>query len=644
MAKVLRVVAVVAGVVAILATAGAAIAGAGTFLGVSGATFTSIATWASVAAGVASMGAMLLTKPPPTRGSPTQVVIEVEPPRPYVMGEGLVGGVLRYDRAYGYEDDVPNPYRWLVFVYSGVTAATITPYTDFEPVSSWYSTYLYSDTQLGACPESSALTPTFSGAPNWGTDAKLSGCAAIGWNAKFDKKGKRFASGLPQFHAYGQWAKVYDPRLDSTRPGGSGAHRVDDESTWAWSENPALHAGTYAYGRYQSGRKVMGIGMPDAGVDWTAVAAWANDCDANDWTIFGRVFEPGDRWANLKEICAAGGGKPVFSGGMISFDWNRPRVTLGTITEADLGEGRYSKIAGRGYAERYNAIIPKFTDPASNWQQMSAGEVAVSAYITADGEKRAQEWPFNLVKNVDQAAQLARYVIEDSREQQPITLPLLPQWRVARPGEAYALDLPSLGFNGETAVVIDRQVNPQTFEVTLTFRQENDDKHPAALATTGVAPAAVGTVQTSQERDELAGSVQVVSELVTQLINSSYVTDSDPADGLLQATGTQITVEGHTRTYTDKTVTVTGGTLTTEADGSTAIAATTLYHVYYDDAGRLGGAVNLKATKIAADATTSADHPARHYVGSITTDVATGGTGTSAGGSIPPGWRYDYWY
>lgn len=645
MAKVLRVVAVVAGVVAVFATAGAALVGTGTFLGATAGTLTSIATWAGVAAGVASMGAMLLTKPPPARGSATDVVLETEPPRPYVMGRGLVGGVLRYDRAWGYEDDIPNPFRWLVFVYSGVMAASIAAYTDFEPASSWYSGYMGTAIQAGAMPESTALMPpSWPGAPDWTSASKLSGCAAIGWNLHFDKKGKRFASGLPQLQAYGDWALAYDPRLDSTRPGGSGAHRVDDESTWSWTECPALHAGTYTYGRYQNGVKVMGIGQPDAGIDWTAVAAWANDCDANGWTIFGRVFEPGDRWANLKDISAAGGGKPVFAGGKISFDWERPRVALATITEADLGEGRYSKTAAKGYAQRYNAIIPKFTDPDSNWQQMSAGEVAVSAYITDDGEKKRQEWAFNLVKDVDQAAQLARYVIEDSREQTPITLPLLPQWRHARPGEAYALNLPSLGLNGQLAVVLDRKVNTQTFEVTLTFRTETDAKHAAALATVGVPPSAVGTVQTSQERDETAANARVVSELVTALINTSYVTDADPADGLIQATGTAITVETHTRTYTDRAVTVTGGSLTTEADGTTPIAATTLYHVYYDDGGRLGGTVGLKATQVAVDAATSADHPARHYVGSITTDVASGGSGTSAGGAGPPSWKDPDWY
>jgi len=136
---------------------------------------------------------------------------------------------------------------------------------------------------------------------------------------------------------------------------------------------------------------------------------------------------------------------------------------------------------------------------------------------------------------------------------------------------------------------------------------------------------------------------QALSTAEQTLIAGSYVTDADPGDGLLQATDTAITVETHTRTYTDGSVSVTGATLTTEADGTTALVATTTYHIYYDDGARAGGAVAFKATQVVADSANSAAHPSRHYVGSIATDT-TGGSGTSAGGAIPPGWTGDYWY
>jgi hypothetical protein len=124
---------------------------------------------------------------------------------------------------------------------------------------------------------------------------------------------------------------------------------------------------------------------------------------------------------------------------------------------------------------------------------------------------------------------------------------------------------------------------------------------------------------------------------ITQLIATSYIVDADPLDGLMQATDTQVFVEGHSRVYSDRQVEVTGGALTTEDDGTTALVAEKTYHGYYDDETRAGGAVALKLTRDSTLAATSDEHPFRHYLGSIVTDVA-GGTGTSAGGSVPPGW------
>jgi hypothetical protein len=131
------------------------------------------------------------------------------------------------------------------------------------------------------------------------------------------------------------------------------------------------------------------------------------------------------------------------------------------------------------------------------------------------------------------------------------------------------------------------------------------------------------------------------------MISQSSPTDADPLDGLIQATSSTITIETHARTYSDKVVSVTGGSLTVDDTGAALVASVTgtpsVYHVYYDDAGRAGGAVVVKATNNATDAANTPAHPARHYVGSITMDIA-GGTGTTGGGALPPGWQYDNWW
>lgn len=508
MSKALKVIGTIAGAVALVA---GTIATAGIGTAAFAATMGTIATASGLAAGFATLGAQALYKPPPARGSVTNVLIAVDPPSPYVMGEGYFAGVLRHDAGYGATlKKVPNPYRLMVTVYShGGPVQSISPRVELGVIGSYYNGFLYAATQLGACPEASALTPQFAGAPGWGAASKLSGQAAIAWNLKFDKDGKVFASGVPRLGAYGQWVKAYDPRKDSTFPGGSGAHRLGVETTYEWTQNPALHAGTYAYGRYQNGKRVMGIGMPATGIDWVGVAGWANVCDANGWTIFGPVYEPGNRWENLREICAAGGCTPVFASGLIGWHYAAPRVALDTITDADIADENYSVTAMASWRERLNTIVPKYISPDHEWQLIADSEaVTIAEYVTEDGEEKKVEWPFNLVKNGDQAAQLAAYKMLDSRELQPIVLPCLPRLRKYRPGECLHIDLPELGLDTD-AVILTRSFDPARMVVTLTLMGETPGKHDFALGRTATPPPTPALKQTAEERDNLRWAAQL---------------------------------------------------------------------------------------------------------------------------------------
>lgn len=642
MSKVLKVVAVVAGAVALVATGVGAFAAAGSALA---STASSVATIASLVAGVASVGASLTYKPPPARGSIAQVLIAPDAPTPYVMGEGLVGGVLRHDTAYGPTlNKVPNPYRFMAIVLSGAgPVQAVTPQVDQGSISSWYSGFLYTDTKLGACPDT-ALAPyaAWGTAPGWSSASKLSGKACVGWSLKFDKDGKRFASGVPQLAALVQGVKVYDPRLDSTFPGGSGACRLGDEATYVYSDNPALHAATYAFGRFQNGKRVLGVGLPAEAINWGNVAAWANTCQANGWSIFGAVYEPGDRWANLKDIALAGGAVPLVSGGVLSFHYAAPRVTLDTVTDADLADGELSVTAMATWRERINAVVPKYRSAAHNWEMVDAEKVTVSSYVTEDGEEKAEVFAYNLVKDKDQAAQLAAYRLVDGRELQPIEITYGPRLFAYGPGDCLQLDHPELGLDGPF-VVLTRRFDPATLTVTFTFTGETPAKHAFALGRTGVAPPTPALGQSVQDRDELAAAALNPPGFEQVVIASSFTQDADPADGLLSATATSVTIEAHTRVYADRSLSVAGATLTTEDDGTTALAASTLYHCYYDDPDRADTTPDYKLTQDPTQAANSPAAPARHYVGSITTDTV-GGSGTSGGGSYPGGWNPGNWY
>lgn len=608
-----------------------------------------IAAAASAVAAVASIGAQITAKKPPAQGSANNITIGANMPSPMILGECYYGGNRVHMVGYGTENDVPNAYLLAVDLYGvgGPYESLVATYGDFTEVSfdgsgkaigHYSNNTLYRDYQLGETPESSALAPHWSGAPDWGSGYKLSGKPAIAWNARFPKDGKRWGSGFFQSGAVWQGIKVYDPRLDSTYPGGSGAQRWSDPSdkaafatakaTWTYTRNPGLHALRYALGSWerdetQTGdpyQKVFGIGLGLDGVIIADFITLANVCDDNGWTCNGVIFEPGDKWANLKRILQAGGAEPCFRGGRLGLRINAPRVSLDTITRDDLADGEIVVPGTQSYRDRVNTIIPKYKSPDHKWEYVATQEpVQVLEYVEQDGEEKGEELQLDLVTDPDQAAQLVGYTLVGRREKGPVTLPCKPRLRGYGPGDLLTIDLPEATLDGDY-IILQRSIDPATMIVNLTLVGEDSDKHAYALGLTGTSPPAI-TITPLEDTDEVAGSAN--DQTATLISTSSQV------DLTIDATDTTITISDHTRRYSDVDVEVDGDTLT-------GLTAETQYHLYYDDPDRAGGAVTYHATEDYFEAFLSAANPRRHYAGFVKTDVS-GGTGTSGGGSLPPG-------
>lgn len=660
MAAAAKTIGTIAGAVATVALIGSGIGAAlgGTMMLVGVGSASSIAMVAGLVAGVANIGAQALTKPPPARGSLTDVMVEVDPPAPYLMGEGYFAGVPRHFKGYGATlNKVPNPYWWEVRVLShgGPIEGPITPQFDFAAVDGWYGGFFDYDTKLGAVPDTALVAP-YGNPASWTSAHKLSGQACIGGNFKFDKDGERFANGRPPWGAVAKWVKVYDPRQDDTFPGGSGPCRLGDESTYVWSgvpgdpipagENPALHAGTYGYGRYQNGKRVMGMGLPVEAIDFEAIAAWANDCSANQWRIFGAVFEgagisPGQRWNNLRDICIAGGGEPLPLHTGIGFHWDRPRVVLDTVTADDIA-GDCDLTAMQTFRERINTIIPEGLNTA-NWELEKAEPIVGSTYLAEDGEPNTSVFPFNFVKTDDggtQLGQLAAYRLANGRELYPLELDLMPRLRAYRPGDCLQLTIVD---NGDTvidtpAVMVTRQIDPVTGSITATFIGETAAKHAYALGTSATPPPTPALGMTPRERDELAAAANGLLDKKSQAIVGSYpvglagnITQTDNADGTWT-----IGIPAHERSY--------GGVFpnVSHVAQDVVIDQSTSAIICYDDPTLadtdpiLIVVVPGVGGETAADAYANPSNPYRHFLAYVTTD-AQGGTGGTTGGSGPSG-------
>ncbi len=491
--KTLRTAAFVVGAVALAATGvGAAVSAGLIAASATTATIATVATIASVTAGALSIVAAVATPKGSVGGSATQFKIDKDAGLPVAIGRTYSGGNVVHRQYYGSKNSLES---W-------VTVHSIGPVRSLGPllinkvavalngasIGGAYSGFMWLDQQLGMVPESRALSGPQGNFPGWTAAHKLSGLAADLWTLKFDEKGKIYPNGVPQRGRIVEGVYVYDPRLDSTYPGGSGACRIDQPSSYVWSESPPLHALTWAYGHIQNGVLVAGGGLKVSGIDIAPFVDWANVCDANGWKVGGIVYTTSDNsWDILKMIAQAGGGEVMPVGAQLSCTYSAPRVSIGTLTSEDIsGDVDVPGTASRRL--RRNTVIPRVRLETHGWEEVPLDAIAIPAYVAVDGGSRPTELTFPLVQQIDQGAQLGLYAMWNGRELDGIVLPAKVYAIGYRPGDCLTVDIPEAALNARDVVVRNREIEGSTMGVTLTCRSETFAKHQFCLGQTGAAP------------------------------------------------------------------------------------------------------------------------------------------------------------
>lgn len=591
------------------------------------------AIWSTVAA--------LTAKKPHVAGSGSQTQFMADPSAgiPYAIGRTGIAGNIVHQGSYGGTD---NPYQSFVIVWSGggphdsfeqfYVDKVATDFSSGNAVGNFHN-FMWLDTQLGECPESSALTVPTGTLGGWDSSSKLSGDAAGLWTLKVDPKGKKYPNGVPKPLMVGKWAKIYDPRLDSTYPGGSGSHRALDEDTYEWSDNPWLHALTWALGRWENGKRVLGVGVPIGSIDVAAYVEAANIADVNAWKAGGVVYSTDDKWAVMKSMCQAGGGEPMRLGALLSCFVNTPRVSLATITADDLADGDISVTAMQPRRDRINGVISRWRSEEHDWEIISSDPVHVDDYVTEDGGERTREVEFPLVQDKDQVAQLGMYEVVNAREFGPISLPLKPYWIGYKPGDCLTIDIPETGMEGQDVIVMGRNFDPATGAVTPTMRSETTAKHAFALGQTGTAPPTPSLSSPTDVPRELlteASKVAAIAASYTVGLSGNVTVTTDGSSA-------EITIPAHQRLYPTL-----GRTVDVDEKVFSSVPLETLEYIAYDDEA-LGGddsgaglAVDWVISTAATDGWYSPDNPYRHTITQVVTPDAAGDGGTESG-SGPPG-------
>jgi hypothetical protein len=177
--------------------------------------------------------------------------------------------------------------------------------------------------------------------------------------------------------------------------------------------------------------------------------------------------------------------------------------------------------------------------------------------------------------------------------------------------------------NGTPSPLFLKFVNDVTGKIETAFGNVEQALEQAGVAI-NLANTAQATANAAQAAaDEEAGKSALVNSYVTGLTLSAAVSTVD-------ATKAKITISAHNRVYADAastTVAVNGGS----AD---LLSFDSVYHVFYDDPARTGGAVTYSVSTNYLDAAQMGD---RHSVGFVTTPTTSAAPPTTGGGTRPPG-------
>ncbi|WP_270374994.1 hypothetical protein [Marinicauda sp. Alg238-R41] len=493
----------VTGSAALAAAIGNAILSAGAFL----ASFNGALLAANIAA------AILLSPNVNVEGSPTEWRPDANAGIPVVIGRAATAGSIIHMDEHGPD----NRYLTIENLLSAGPIDAIESFqADRVAVSfsgtgatspSDYASKMWLSTSLGSKSQSTAISigalphgdPSLAG---WGSGSILPGLAHTLWTLYQDSKFKSYPQGAPDPLHIIRGVKVYDPRKDSTYPGGSGSHRLDDPDTWEFSKNPGLHAIAWSLGHTFTDPNTdkvfrVGIGCSASGIHWPAFVELANVCDANDWEVSAVPTSSDDKHQVLKAILQAGGARYASLAGKVSCIARTPRTSVATVSVADTA-GPFEIDVNADRLTRRNTITPRCVQEDHDWQMTPQDAVTVAEYVTADGGSLPQSLDFPYVAvapastNKDQPRQLAAYAMLDSRESIVGTVPFRPHMAQVEPGDIFTVDEPGYLLDGVELLCLQRTIDAANNVVQLTFVSESDGKHDYALGRTNTPPTPPG--------------------------------------------------------------------------------------------------------------------------------------------------------
>ena len=271
---------------------------------------------------------------------------------------------------------------------------------------------------------------------SWTSNHRLRGLAYLA--LRFEWNAEKFGS-LPTVQAIVKGRKVYNPNLDGTVTGGSGSHRADTSTTWAYSDNPILQLLDYLRND-RFGMAITNSYFDSNFADWQTAT---DVCDADITPFSGataidlldsHIVIDTSRKAinNVKEFVKGSRSYLNFSSGKYNILVESTGSASITLTEDNIIGG--ISIQSKNKNSRYNRVIVTFVNPDKNYQTDTVQFPPVdetgldsadqhATMKTEDGELLLEgRFDYTMLTNAHQAQEMAEIILRRSRSSLDISL------------------------------------------------------------------------------------------------------------------------------------------------------------------------------------------------------------------------------
>lgn len=393
------------------------------------------------------------------------------------------------------------------------------------------------DGRPGQGPDTKLVSDTAGLGNTWKSTSVCAGMTYVVVERQWDEA--LFDKGRPDFEFVLRGLREYDPRKDSTVAGGDGLHRIDDPSTWEFSENPVLHRLNYQLGLrgMASGRVLIGEGKSLGQLDLGSYFAAMNVADTlregkPTYQAALIVTADDDHTEVLKEFDDAIAGYALNRRGLSGVIAGAPQIPVLEITAADIPVDRPQQIQRRKSAfELFNYMSGQFTSKEKLWSPESLNPVTVNLDVAADGRPRQVANDFLQVTDPDIAQYLLNIRYRQNRKGGSATLP------VSRRVGLKVQEGEWVDFDGKEWLITGWRCDIR-FRITLTLAETGADVYSEE----GIEPGPIVVPSTPPVNPSLLSTVQdfsvqvgIISASDDQEVPALQFTWEPPADPTITA-------------------------------------------------------------------------------------------------------------